>query len=106
MNIKQTISRNLLNFSGWRTTRKIVVIESDDWGSIRMPSRKVFQILSANGIPVEKSSYCKFDCLESNLDLEILPQGQDMYVQKIENLHKIECLPKISGFATQELQYS
>ena len=32
--------RNLSNLPGWRTSRKIVVIESDDWGTIRMPSNK------------------------------------------------------------------
>lgn len=30
MNLKQILSRNLLNMAGWRTKRKIVVIESDD----------------------------------------------------------------------------
>ena len=72
MNLKQIISRNLINISGFRTKRKIVVFESDDWGSIRMPSKEVFKTLSNNGIQVEKSPYCKFDGLESNLDLESL----------------------------------
>ena len=30
MSLKQTITHNLLNIPGWRTKRKIVVIESDD----------------------------------------------------------------------------
>lgn len=34
MNLKQTITHNLLNIPGWHTNRKIVVIESDDWASI------------------------------------------------------------------------
>ena len=70
--LKATIGRNITNAKGWRTSRKIVVIESDDWGSIRMPSKEVFKTLSNNGIQVEKSPYCKFDGLESNLDLECL----------------------------------
>lgn len=44
MNLKQYITHNLLNIPGWRTNRKIVVIESDDWGSIRMPSQEVYVI--------------------------------------------------------------
>ena len=36
MNIKPQIQKNLINISGRSTRRKIVVIESDDWGSIRM----------------------------------------------------------------------
>ena len=70
-NYKEVI-KNISNIPGWRTNRKIVVIESDDWGSIRMPSKKVFNTLKNNGIPVEKSPYCKFDSLESNEDLEAL----------------------------------
>ena len=42
MNLKQTITHNLLNIPGCRTNRHIVVIESDDWGSIRMPSKEVY----------------------------------------------------------------
>ena len=49
MNIKQTITHNLLNVPGWRTNRHIVVIESDDWGSIRMPSKEVYDKLLKEG---------------------------------------------------------
>lgn len=70
--LKTALSRNLTNARGWKTNRKIVVIESDDWGSIRMPSREVFESLKKSGIPVENSPYCKFDNLESNTDMERL----------------------------------
>ncbi len=70
--LKQTISSSLINYKGFKTKRKIIVFESDDWGSIRMPSVDVFDKLKNAGIPVEKSAYCKFDSLESNTDLEML----------------------------------
>lgn len=38
MSLKQFITHNLLNIPGWHTNRRIVVIESDDWGSVSMPS--------------------------------------------------------------------
>ena len=60
------------NSRGWRTNRKIVVIESDDWGSIRMPSRQVYSELLSKGLPVDRLSYMKFDSLESNRDLIML----------------------------------
>ena len=70
------LKRRLINFyinsRGWRTDRKIIVIESDDWGSIRMPSKKVFDELLSRGLPVDKLSYLKYDSLESNADLESL----------------------------------
>jgi hypothetical protein len=40
--LKTSMTRNLTNAIGWRTNRKIVVIESDDWGSIRMRDKKTF----------------------------------------------------------------
>jgi hypothetical protein len=69
MNIKQTISRNLINIPGWRTRRKIVVIESDDWGSIRMSSKDSYNRLLKASIPVENDIYNKYDSLASEEDL-------------------------------------
>ena len=34
---------------GFHTNRRLIVIESDDWGSIRMPSRDVFAKIAENG---------------------------------------------------------
>ncbi len=70
--IKPIISSNLVNCKGWKTNRKIVVFESDDWGSIRMPSIETFNTLKNKGINVDKSPYCKFDSLASEDDLELL----------------------------------
>ncbi|MDD2983067.1 MAG: polysaccharide (de)acetylase [Crocinitomicaceae bacterium] len=71
-NLRQIVSRNLVNATGFTTNRKIIVFESDDWGSIRMPSNQVFDKLKKHGIPVDNSPYCKFDTLESNTDMERL----------------------------------
>ncbi len=69
MSLKQKLTRNISNIPGWRTKRKIVVIESDDWGSIRMPSKEVYQKLLKNGIRVDKSKFNSLDCLENKNDL-------------------------------------
>jgi hypothetical protein len=66
---KNNISRNIQAAIGWRTKRKILVIESDDWGSIRMPSNNSYSNLLKNGIPVDKSPYNKLDALESEEDI-------------------------------------
>ncbi|MQP52060.1 MULTISPECIES: hypothetical protein [unclassified Flavobacterium] len=71
-NLKSKIKVHLSNIPGWRTKRKIVVIESDDWGSIRMASCEAFANLVKAGIPVNKSHYNTYDALESNTDLELL----------------------------------
>lgn len=72
MNIKQRITHNLLNIPGWRTKRHIVVIESDDWGAIRMPSRDVYEKLLSEGYHVDKNIYERTDSLARENDLEAL----------------------------------
>lgn len=57
---------------GWTTDRKIIVIESDDWGSIRMPSRKVYERSLKAGYRVDLNMYEKYDSLESEDDLIFL----------------------------------
>jgi hypothetical protein len=80
MSIKQKILRDLSNLPGWRTKRKIVVIESDDWGSTYMPSSAAFQNLTSKGLKLE-SHYLKLDNFETNEDLlqlfEVLSKHKD-----------------------------
>ena len=71
-NLKHKLSHHLLNIPGWKTNRRIVVIHSDDWGSIRMPSRKIFSILTQkNGFSVD-NPYNRYDTLASADDLNAL----------------------------------
>ena len=71
-NIKPLISCLYTNLFGKKTSKRIIVIESDDWGSIRMPNNRVFNKLLKAGIPVDKSAYCKFDSLENEEDVTLL----------------------------------
>lgn len=70
--IKSALRVNASNIPGWRTKRHIVVIESDDWGSIRMSSKDAYERMLKLGMPVDKNHYNKFDSLECNDDLEIM----------------------------------
>jgi hypothetical protein len=70
--IRKILSNHLVNLSGWKTGQKIVVFESDDWGSLRMPSVAAYGTLLAAGIPVDKSPYCKYDNLCSAEDVRLL----------------------------------
>jgi hypothetical protein len=74
MGLSKTIRRSLINLRGLRTDRKLVVIESDDWGSIRMPSRDVYDRLEREGCEPGKDPYLRYDSIESNADLEQLFQ--------------------------------
>ena len=70
--IKRKLISNYVNWRGWSTNKKIVVIESDDWGSVRVPSKEAIEKLIQVGADVRDNYFLKFDCLESNTDLEAL----------------------------------
>jgi hypothetical protein len=82
MNFNKVLRKNLVNIPGWQTNKKIIVIESDDWGSIRMPSRGVYELLLSKNIPVDRNYFTKNDCLESEEDLtalfEVLSSFKDL----------------------------
>lgn len=77
MDLKHKLRKYFVNVRGWSTNRKIVVIESDDWGSIRMPSTEVYNYLLKNGIPVDVSRYTRYDTVESREDMERLYEVLD-----------------------------
>lgn len=57
---------------GFHTERHLVVIESDDWGSIRMPSAEVYRKLQKSGDHPENDAFLRNDCLENVADLTAL----------------------------------
>jgi len=68
--ISSNIGTLLINSFGWHTNKKIVIFESDDWGSMRMPSSKTYETLvKKNVIIPDNDHFYKYDTLESNNDL-------------------------------------
>ncbi len=72
--MKTTIVDNLKNVLGWRTDRKLVVFESDDWGMIRMASTIAKQDFISKGYSINQCPYNSNDRLESNDDLQFLSE--------------------------------
>ena len=70
--LKNAIIQELINIPGFRTNRKIVIFESDDWGYIRMPSKKVYNQLLTDDIRVDNCPYNRYDSLASEDDLTFL----------------------------------
>ncbi len=72
--VKSKIGREFSNIPGWKTNRKILVIESDDWGSIRMPSLAAYKKLTGDGLELAGDSlrYNTNDTLASSTDLTAL----------------------------------
>lgn len=73
MSLKQKISRNITNIPGKTISKKIIVIESDDWGSLRMPSIEICENLKNIGLDVNSGDsrrYNENDTLENEQDLQ------------------------------------
>ena len=70
--LKKRLRSHVINAHGWRTSKKIVVIESDDWGAIRLPERELLGKLKGWGIDIDGDYYLKNDALASEEDLQRL----------------------------------
>ena len=74
--IIKRIQNRLLSYyyatKDFRTSRHIVVFESDDWGSIRMSNKAAWNELLARGYSVDKRPYERYDILESPDDIMAL----------------------------------
>jgi len=71
-NFKKALSRDLTNIRGAKTDRKIIVIDSDDWGSIRIPDRAARDTFQGKGYNIMNNPYCKYDTLANTEDLDAL----------------------------------
>src|SRR5690606_38360359 len=57
---------------GYQTSKKQIIILSDDWGSVRLKSLQARENLQEKGIKTYANRFDTYDCLESNKDLELL----------------------------------
>ena len=70
--MKQYLKKHFINCRGKRTKDKILVIESDDWGAIRIPDVKTQSVLAEKGIINLKDPFSKFDILEDENDFNAM----------------------------------
>jgi hypothetical protein len=77
--LRSNLYLHLRNIPGWTTPHKIIVFESDDWGSIRMSGKKAHEILLRSGIYVNDNPFIANDALESNSDIELLYEVLNKY---------------------------
>lgn len=57
--------KELSNLIGWHTKEHLIVIESDDWGSIRMPSKEVFNRMLEQDKDLLKGEGCRYNMYDS-----------------------------------------
>lgn len=60
------------NWRAWQSDRRLIVIESDDWGTIRMPNKAALDRLATTNPEVLNDPFCRFDTLARQEDLERL----------------------------------
>jgi hypothetical protein len=88
MSILSKLRPHLKNIIGKSLTKKYLIIESDDWGSIRMPSKESFNRLSAAGVNLgsgESARYNLTDTLASAEDFEALFQVLNKFKDHVGN---------------------
>ncbi|HQA75155.1 hypothetical protein [Flavobacterium sp.] len=69
--VKSHINAAKINSKGLKVNQKLLIVESDDWGAIRTPSKDVLDAFIKKGIDCSNSIY-KNDSLASANDLELL----------------------------------
>lgn len=82
-NIKRSLISHAANIIGWKTNRKIVVMLSDDWGSVHTASKSARDQMIKKGLAFEKDRFDYYDALENESDLiglyDVLTSVKDKY---------------------------
>lgn len=71
MSLKKSIYNHIKNIPGWRTNRKLIVLSVDDYGNVRLDSKKARENMDKAGLKIH-SRFDAFDTLETKEDLEAL----------------------------------
>jgi len=70
--LKEYLKKHIINSKGNKISDRVLVIESDDWGSIRVPNKHVQEYLVQQKLINLNDPFSRYDCLESAKDLEPL----------------------------------
>lgn len=63
------VKQHLINIRGKQFSKRLVVFESDDWGSVRMKDRSTFEKLVRKYPEIQKDPYNRYDTLATTSDL-------------------------------------
>lgn len=79
--MKEYLKKHLINIRGKRISERVLIIESDDWGSIRIPDIQTQSYISDEKLINLNDPFSRLDCLESEEDYlalyEILLKHRD-----------------------------
>jgi hypothetical protein len=71
MNFKQELANHIKNIPGWRTNRKLIIFSVDDYGNVRLDSKRSREKMNDCGLKI-LSRFDALDALETREDLEAL----------------------------------
>jgi nicotinamide mononucleotide adenylyltransferase len=83
--LKEYLKKHFINARGKSTSKKVLVIESDDWGSIRIPNKEAQQYLINEKLIKITDPFSAYDCLENANDYESLIEVLKSYKDKLGN---------------------
>lgn len=79
--MNEILKLNLLNLLGKESNHKFIIFDSDDWGTIRVPNKKIKEKLMSEKIYQEFNPYDEYDAIEGEDDLlalfEVLSEFRD-----------------------------
>jgi hypothetical protein len=70
--LKAYLKKHFVNSRGLSTSKKLLVIESDDWGSIRIPNRDAQSYLANEKLIKLSDPFSACDCIESAEDYKAI----------------------------------
>lgn len=70
--MKSILKEYIKYLPGSKLSKKLLIFESDDWGSIRVGNSNTFSKLKKIGFEVDKDPYCLYDNIANHDDLEAL----------------------------------
>ncbi|MFN4299820.1 MAG: hypothetical protein ACK4EX_08845 [Thermaurantimonas sp.] len=89
MNLFNKLKYFELLYRSRKLKNKVIVIESDDWGSERIPNLKIRNELKKIDIDVETNPHLKYDTLERLEDIEILQNILENLERKFDKKIKL-----------------
>lgn len=81
---KSNLTELFINLLSKKVSKRIVVFESDDWGSIRMPSKLVLDKLLTNNV-ISQSPYARYDSIATDDDWNALLETLTSFKDDLSN---------------------
>lgn len=104
MDIKNKLRQHLKNSIGKSITKKYLIIESDDWGSIRMPSLKAYENLKTNGLNLGKGEGARYNLTDTLASADDLTRLYEVLLNHKDHLDNPAVFTAVSVVANPNFE--